>query len=334
MRRHGSWIAILLALLASPAWAQDMACPPEEGFEPEERDVACKVKCKDLERISYAPTMFGDFLTLAFAPAMRDAQVTPGATPYGFPIDRGGYKIAENEAPRPQNRVFGSYNFYDQVPGPRPLDAVHREITGAEMTFCDGNASIGFRQPFYQAYGKGFESNGMEDAVGILKVLVCNNPKTGSLISVGVLGAGPTGRNAFALAPDGSQIKPFYIEPFLGYFWGWGRFYAHGFTSVMIPTDGRDVTVLSNDIGIGYSVYQDTESTISAVIPTIEVHVNSPVNHAIAVTALNYQDTMNFTGGVHFIFNQRSSLGLAVGTPVFGPSAFNIEALANFNYRF
>lgn len=334
MRRHESWIAMLLALLTSPAWAQNMACPPEEDFEPEERDVQSKVKCKDMEGICYAPTMFGDFLTLAFAPAIRDAQVTPGADPYGFPIDRGGYKIAENEAPRPQNRVFGSYNFYDQVPGPRPLDAVHREITGAEMTFYDGNVSLGLRQPFYQTYAPGFQSSGVEDAVGIVKVAVYNNTRTGSLVSVGVLGSVPTGRNAFALAPDGSQIRPFRIEPFLGYFWGWGRFYAHGFTSVMIPTDGRDVTVLFNDIGLGYAVYQDTETTISAVIPTIEVHVNSPVNHADAATALNYQDTMNFTGGVHFIFNQRSSLGLAVGTPVFGPSAFNVEGLANFNWRF
>ena len=46
------------------------------------------------------------------------------------------------------------------------------------------------------------------------------------------------------------------LQPFAGWVRTIGeKFYLHGFHSIAIPTDGRDVTVLFNDIGIGCWAY-------------------------------------------------------------------------------
>lgn len=326
MRRHGSWLAILLVLLGSQAPAQD---PCAASVPAPKEDVSVVESC--YPPVSYAPTMFGDFLGLAIAPATGGQVQTPqGSTPYTTPVDRGGYKIAENEAPRPQNRVFASYNYYDQVSGPVPISAVHRQIIGFEKTFHEGKASFGIRQPFYEMYG-GVQDAGVEDVAAILKVAVYNNEKTGSLFSVGLLGTAPTGRNSNLILPDGTKVHPVLLEPFFGYYWGCGQFYVHGFGSILAAVSSSDLNIAFFDIGLGYSVYQRPDGIITAIIPTIEGHANMPLNSS---GMLDYRDVFNFTGGVIFVFGEKTSLGMAIGTPVFGYTAFNVEGLLNFNCRF
>lgn len=346
MRSLGA-AAILLALLTQPAWAQETppqqtppadACPPMDCAPPDMVSLPDEnpVQIKTVENpVTYAPTMFGDFLMLAIEPSTNGlVQIRQGDNPYGIQVSRGGYKIAENEAPRPQDRAFVSYNYYDQVSGPVYLNAVHREIAGIEKTFFDGNMSLGIRQPYYQLYGSGISDYGLEDLAGILKVALFNDLRCGNLVSVGVLATIPTGRNDFYSLPNGSSIHPVLIEPFLGYYWSCRRFYIHGFMSAMIPTDSTDVIIAFNDIGVGYSLYQTAGKLITTIIPTAEFHVNTPINKTAASDFLNYKNSLDFTGGVNFVFNHRSSLGLAIGTPMIGPNPFNVEGLANFNWRF
>lgn len=58
----------------------------------------------------------------------------------------GALKIAENESPLPQDRVFLTYNYYSEV-----LDSdFHRETLGFEKTFLGGEASIGLRVPAFE----------------------------------------------------------------------------------------------------------------------------------------------------------------------------------------
>ena len=40
---------------------------------------------------------------------------------------------------------------------------------------------------------------------------------------------------------------------------------THGFSSLLVPSDGRDVTVWFNDIGVGYWVYRDNDGFINGV---------------------------------------------------------------------
>src|SRR5262249_9784990 len=67
-------------------------------------------------------------------------------------------KISENQSPRPQDRVFFTFDYFANVNGPlnERLGApirdirVYRYIFGVEKTFDDGNASIGIRLPLDQ----------------------------------------------------------------------------------------------------------------------------------------------------------------------------------------
>jgi hypothetical protein len=96
---------------------------------------------------------------------IRNAQGVPATIPAGQPIPpgtvitqpvpvtrpcpvlpvvvRGAFKIAENESPRPVDRVFGTYdNFYNlnsglRMPGVQRT-GLDREVTGFEKTFLNG----------------------------------------------------------------------------------------------------------------------------------------------------------------------------------------------------
>ena len=76
------------------------------------------------------------------------------------------FKIAEGESPRPMDRVFFKYNFYNNVDPTRwsdPTQPIHNVnlnlyTLGMEKTFFDGLMSLGIRIPFYNldAEGKDF----------------------------------------------------------------------------------------------------------------------------------------------------------------------------------
>lgn len=74
-----------------------------------------------------------------------------------FPF-HAGFKISENEFPRPLDRVFVTYNYYSDVAASglaygSPGSQVHRQMTGGEKTFLNGNASIGIRIPIFWVFG-------------------------------------------------------------------------------------------------------------------------------------------------------------------------------------
>jgi hypothetical protein len=108
----------------------------------------------------------------------------------GFPIvvARGAEKMSENDSPRPQDRVFGNYNYYNNV---RKVIDVHRETVGFEKTFLNGNASIGLRLPFFQDVAPGFSEGDPGDLSIRLKYAWINDP--GTVISTGLAITTPTG---------------------------------------------------------------------------------------------------------------------------------------------
>lgn len=269
-----------------------------------------------------------------------------------------GFKIAENQSPQPQDRIYFSFNYYDDPNGdlnrrlnsPFTNTQVYREIFGFEKTFADGMGSIGMRVPLNTlsadptsntgAYSRsGRTSTALGDLTICAKYILALDPATGSLISGGLAVTPNTGPNSFAGAPYLQTIHATGIQPFLGYIWRRGSFFAHGFLAVDIPTNGRDVTLLYNDFGIGYEVFRSNapNAFLTAVIPTFEVHVNNPLSHR---DYLNVQDpvampdVVDLTSGVNFQLMKNSYLTFGVVTPVTGPRPFNIEALLLLNIRF
>lgn len=242
------------------------------------------------------------------------------------------YKIAENESPSPQSRVFFNYNYYNNVNG---LGAdVHREMPGFEQAFLDGAASFGMRVPVFQDTNGLLNLDGFGDIVLNGKYAWLNDRTRGNVVSSGMSLVVPSGR-AFRF-PGGPTMRDEVFLPWLGGVFSRPRYYVQGFSSSAIPTDFRDFAIYFNDVSAGYwLIRNDRDSGLTGLVPSFEAHVATPLNHrGVTTLPIGMQDSVALTFGAHLIFAQRSVLTLGVVTPVTGPKMFDVEALAQFNYRY
>ena len=147
---------------------------------------------------------------------------------------------------------------------------VYRETFGVEKTFLDGRASVGFRLPLNTLTadshfpGNGPTARTIGDLTMILKYALCEDRDTGDLLSAGLAVTVPTGPDTFAGFDRIASIHDTPIQPFVGFIWHWDDFYFHGFTSLDVPTDSHDVTMLYNDLGVGYYLYRSEARTTTA----------------------------------------------------------------------
>ena len=74
--------------------------------------------------------------------------------------------------------------------------------------------------------------------------------------------------------------------------------------------------------------------TITALIPTIEAHITTPLNHRQPTDVFTTPDLVALTAGMHIGLGSRSMLTLGATAPVTGPRPWNVEAVAQFNFRF
>jgi hypothetical protein len=323
----------------------------------------------------FTPVMFGDQAPLQTLPGLphnpRRAPTTlvqkGGST---FPWLRG-FKIADNQSPLPQDRVFFNFNYYNNlnyavnrvISAPVHGLEAYRYQLGLEKTFWDGLASIGIRDSIdtLSVGSSNAALRGTHTAVGDLniftKFVLCQfgnlgaaatpgfaglfgrGDGTGGVISGGLSLTMPTGPSSFAGSPVGKGFRDTQIQPFLGYYFQAGRFYLHGFEAINVPCDGNDVTMLFNDVGIGYYVYRNErlDGIINAFAPTFEVHANIPLNHrdVLNITDLaGTADIVDLTLGGNILFGERVLFSGAVATPVTGPRPFAVEALALLNIYF
>jgi hypothetical protein len=283
---------------------------------------------------SFNPAMFGDQPGPSF---QHSSSANAGVAPV---VARGSFKVAENESPRPVDRVFFSYNFYDDLNlGGAGTATLHRETVGFEKTFLEGNASIEVRLPFVQLEGSDLvNASGVGDLTVLTKYAFINDRDTGDVFSAGLAVTAPTGGHDEA-GFIGLPIRDWLIQPYFGYILNLDDLYIHGFESIVIPTDSRDATIVFTDIGLGYWVYRNRErdARLTGVVPTLEMHVTTPLTHRglSSATADNVgvPDWLTFTAGAH-IYCGRTEVGLAVATPVTGPRPFDLEALASINFHF
>lgn len=268
------------------------------------------------------------------------------------------FKISDNESPRPQDRFFTSFNFFNNVEGTANSRIgsdigninVYRQVLGFEKTFFDGNASIGMRLPFNLLDAPNSGTPGLAGTWGdigdltvILKALIWEDREIGFLFSAGVAVTVPTGPDSFAGVDNVvGEFHNTLIEPFIGYLWNLNNLFIQGFSSIDIPTDSNDVTFMFNDIGIGYFLLRERGEPrvvsprvwITGLAPTFEVHVNTPLNHRNGMCGINIPDWVDLTEGVTVEFNGRATLAVGVSTPITGLRPYDFEALAHFNIRF
>lgn len=276
---------------------------------------------------------------------------------------RSGFKIAENESPLPQDRVYFTYNYYNNVQGPSdgsdrallrtqtitfrdqtvqadifvpgvapPRLDVHRETLGFEKSFLDGSFSLGMRVPIYQQNGaEPFTTSDLGDMTFIAKYSPYFNRQSGSGVSYGLAVTVPTGPSV--QTPTG-EIDSTILQPFVGYQMAMDRMLVYGFLSLAVPTESQDVTLLFNDIGIGYRLFDGNGGLISGIVPAVEAHVTTPMNHRETGAVIRGADLVILTGGVHFGLGRQSLLTLGAATSVTGPRTFDVEGIVQFNFRF
>jgi hypothetical protein len=257
-------------------------------------------------------------------------------------VTRGAFKISDNESPRPVDRLFATYNFFDNAslptgPQRRTFD-LHRETFGFEKTFLGGDASLGVRLNVIQADGS-YSDDDFGDTTIIAKYALVNNAETGNVLSGGLAVTAPTGPRT--IFPNGQTFRSTLLQPWTGFIYNVNdKWYTHGFSSFVIPTDDEDVMLAASDIGIGWRAYQAaccSDYFISSVTPTLEGHYAASLNHR----GLDPLRTLSFpegvfvlTSGLHFGLGCNALLTTGLAVPLTGPRPFDLEAIAQLNWRF
>jgi hypothetical protein len=302
---------------------------------------------------SFSPNMIGDFNSYYFTPKSRSSQSsssTPSSSPSSsrsssdirIPIPgRAAFKIAENESPRAQDRAFLAYSFYNDIArktdvAGAPDTNYHREVLGFEKSLGEGRGSLGLRLPFVQLNGNpAFEQSLFGDLSVIGKAHLYDGGPDGNLFSLGMVVTIPTSITAFR--DDGTSFRSTLFQPFLGYILNVNEsLYAHGFTSLTLPTTDDDATIMFNDIGLGYRLYQSNDGGwLTSVTPTLEAHLTTPLSkQGLFATPVGVPDLLIVTGGVHLGLGDRSTLTLGAATPFTGPRVFSYEGIVQLNLRF
>jgi len=267
-------------------------------------------------------------------PVYRDILV-PLGTRYN------GVLITDNDSPRPVDRAYFGYNYYNGIgtgfnSGFERVD-LNRQTIGFEKTILGGNASVGLRLPFIQTTGgpAGIAQSNVGDLSVLLKYAFINDRNSGNVGSVGLVITTPTGGgNNFEL-PDGSTVPASYlIQPWLGGVKMFERGYVQGITSVLVPTDKRDVMLFNNSAAVAYFLYQNANDRfINALIPTLEAHVRTPLNHRSTEDAIYFQDQVNLTAALA-MRTARATISPAVSVPLASPQPYNAEFNLTVNFRY
>lgn len=256
-----------------------------------------------------------------------------------------GYKMADNQSPRPQDRVFAAFNFFDNLTQPAGSTLhsvkVYREFFGLEKTFFDQNISLGVRLPLNTISADG-AGGGTSTALGDLTIfakgILWENRETGSLLSSGLAITTPNGPTNFAGAPFAKSFRSTALQPFIGYIANFDRWFIQGFSGINVPTNDKLVTMYYNDIGFGYFLYRDPDAFVTAIVPTFEVHVNTPLNHratsAFVGGPIGIPDVVDLTFGVSVGLGSNAILSAGIVNPVTGPRPFDLEALVLLNIFF
>jgi hypothetical protein len=264
------------------------------------------------------------------------------------------FKASENQSPRPQDRIYFDFNYYNNANdainrrdlSPITQMKVYTYLFGVEKTFNGGLGSIGIRVPIDNLTANSYQnvistptSTAMGNLTVFAKYILAQNPQTGSLISAGFAVSPPTGPGQFAGARYLFGINSIYFQPFIGYIYNYNRWYVQGFTGFNFAANPNDVSLIYNDVGIGYFLFRspDPDAFLSALAPTVELHVTNPLNHRDVFNRFDIAgspDAVDLTYGLNFLFRRAAVLTAAFVTPLANPKPFDSEAALLLNVYF
>jgi hypothetical protein len=277
-------------------------------------------------------------------------------------------KIAEGQSPRPMDRVYYDFNAFSnlnkdlwtRITQPIRRVDLYRSVFGMEKTFFDGQVSLGLRVPIYTLNvetrdlyiqptlngpvvapgGSGVDSTHFGNISAVVKAILWEDKATGSLLSGGMTLTVPTASSTL-IDPGPSLLA--YVQPYGGFIINQGNFFTQGFVSLVMPIARPESIVFFADLGTGFWIYRNDNPSqlITGIAPTVEVHVTSPLRQpdpSIAqfgvIDNLRLNNVVNFTLGATVELSGRTTLGLGVVVPVTGPKPFDIEGIAQVNWRF
>jgi hypothetical protein len=225
--------------------------------------------------------MFGDLggatstFTASNISSVGGTKLTTGT--FTLPIAGGGSrvgKISENDSPIPRDRIFFSYNHFQNVfqisetpqapPGPTLIrqEPIDRYTLGFEKTFFDGWTSVEVRMPFVggidtQLQTVGFSSTGnIGNLTVVLKSLLYMDSATA--VGAGVAIETPTGTDTFTrINTTRLQFRndAAHLLPYIGFVWspgdprwGWGNgLFLSGFAQIDVNANGNRVDLVDRN---------------------------------------------------------------------------------------
>jgi len=249
---------------------------------------------------------------------------------------RTSYSIGDDENPRPQDRIYFEFNYFNDATTPTTRIDLSRETFGIEKTFLDGNASIGVRVPFFDTSSDFSldDSDDVGDLTFIFKYAFINNRANGTVLSGGLAVTAPTGP---AIPTLTGKVRDTLIQPFIGGSLPLGdKFYVENMSSIVVPTDQRDTTFFETTIALGYFLYRCDPAShcVRSIVPTFEVQVATPLDNRDPTMSLYYPDLVSMTAGVHLGLFRQSTLTVGAMTPITGPKPYDVGAVAQFDMRF
>ena len=263
------------------------------------------------------------------------------AVPSSLPLNGrySGFKMSDQEGPRPVDRVYFAYSYYQGVnpsgnPGLFGSIDQHRQTIGFEKTLFGNDFSVGLRLPFVQTVGEGTAGGGnVGDLTVSLKYAFINDPNSGVVRSAGLIVTTPTGGSTATLLDGTTAPHSALLQPWVGFSQPLGdRFYTQGFSSILVPTSGSaEPTFLFNSLSVGYWLMRNDKGT--GLVPVTEIHINTPLNNRDASSMVFAQDQINMTNGLHLVL-PRAVIGAAITYPLLSPRPFNAEGLFTVNFRF
>jgi hypothetical protein len=262
----------------SIAWLQQPGRQPSLATsQPTARRAATASRLASTSLAS-VPNMFGDLAGATSILRVIEINSPTGAPTVSngtvsLPAAGGGSrigKIAENDSPIPQDRIFFSYNHFHNVfelsetpvvpPGPtfirqQPLD---RYTIGLEKTFWGGDASVELRMPLIgtfdtQSPSFGIDGGNVGNLTVVLKSLLFMDDTTA--VGVGMAIETPTGSDLVTrLGPTRIRFEneATHLLPYIGFVWspgdprwGWGSgLFLSGFGQVDINASSNTINVV------------------------------------------------------------------------------------------
>jgi hypothetical protein len=361
-----------------PGPSDTEAAPPQRRPSPPARQPARPTDMTSMlasrgpiMRLASMPNMFGDSygyqLQVADVAGIQTVDIPP-------PGGTRRFKISENDKALPMDRVFFTYNHFQDAVEASIVDLgvesypIDQYTIGLEKTFRDKLWSVELRLPFGRTphvTGRKLEvdSGDVGNLSVTVKRLLFATPTT--VLGIGLPIETPTGGDVTGEGAVSSYTlsnEAVHLAPFIGFLNAPNdRVFSEGFLQVDVPTNGNRVsfgdsqlgklteqTLLYVDLALGYWVYRNPYAHyLTGLAAMVEYHYTTTLEDAEIVSGtdgsqilqfgntLNRMDISDLTIGLHTELG-KTTVRVGGAFPLSGASnrLYDAEVHVSVNRRF